>query len=236
MFEEEKPTNPEPKEATPAQPVDMFSGTKEPAASTTPQSSEPETEATEEDTEVQTMDEDDAHQSYSRRNMILALIALVVLLLIIGGAATYFFISQKQKPAQGAVEPTVQQEQTEVNVPQSETLAPPATEEGQSQEPQVQEQSSQAETEQLETPVVEAPKDTDRDGLSDEEESTLQTDVNSADTDSDGLTDREEVQVYKTNPLSADTDSDGFLDKQELDNGFNPNGEGKLPSGIPAAQ
>lgn len=70
--------------------------------------------------------------------------------------------------------------------------------------------------------------DTDGDGLTDEEEVTLETNINEPDTDGDGLFDREEVKVYKTNPLNPDTDGDGFTDGQEVKGGYNPNGEGKL--------
>jgi len=70
--------------------------------------------------------------------------------------------------------------------------------------------------------------DSDQDGLTDEEETTLGTDINNIDTDGDGLFDREEVKVYKTNPLLADTDGDGYSDGDEVKNGYNPAGAGKL--------
>lgn len=79
-------------------------------------------------------------------------------------------------------------------------------------------------------PVTEPEKviDSDRDGLTDEEETILGTNLIEPDTDGDGLFDREEVKVYKTNPLNPDTDADGFTDGQEVDGGYNPNGTGKL--------
>ena len=77
-------------------------------------------------------------------------------------------------------------------------------------------------------PDVSATLDSDQDGLTDQEEASLGTNPNNYDTDKDGLTDREEVKVYKTNPLSADTDGDGFKDGDEVNNGYNPNGTGKL--------
>lgn len=70
--------------------------------------------------------------------------------------------------------------------------------------------------------------DSDRDGLTDEEEGALGTNANEPDSDGDGLHDREEVKVYKTNPLNPDTDGDGFTDGQEVKGGYNPNGTGKL--------
>lgn len=72
------------------------------------------------------------------------------------------------------------------------------------------------------------PLDTDSDGLSDEEEKKLGTDINNPDTDSDGLSDREEVKVYKTDSLKKDTDGDGVSDGDEVKKGDNPLGAGKL--------
>lgn len=70
--------------------------------------------------------------------------------------------------------------------------------------------------------------DTDSDGLSNEEERILGTDINNPDTDGDGLFDREEVKVYGTDPLNPDTDGDGYLDGIEVRAGYNPKGPGKL--------
>ncbi len=72
------------------------------------------------------------------------------------------------------------------------------------------------------------PKDTDQDGLTDEEEMNFGTDINSVDTDEDGLFDRDEVKIYKTDPLNPDTDGDGYLDGVEVKAGYNPNGAGRL--------
>ncbi len=77
-------------------------------------------------------------------------------------------------------------------------------------------------------PNVTEPADSDQDGLPDEEERGLGTNINDIDTDGDGLFDREEVKVYKTNPLVPDTDGDGYLDGDEVKDGYNPNGPGKL--------
>lgn len=58
--------------------------------------------------------------------------------------------------------------------------------------------------------------DTDSDGLTDEEEVRLRTDLGKADTDGDGLTDPEEIELG-TDPRNPDTDNDGLLDGQEID-------------------
>ena len=73
-----------------------------------------------------------------------------------------------------------------------------------------------------------APLDSDRDGLTDEEESMYGTDSLKVDSDSDGLTDRDEAKVFETDPTEADTDGDGFLDGEEIRNGYDPKGSGRL--------
>jgi hypothetical protein len=70
--------------------------------------------------------------------------------------------------------------------------------------------------------------DSDKDGLTDEEELLYNTNPLNPDTDGDGLSDYEEVKIYNTDPLNPDTDGDGYLDGEEVNNGYNPNGPGKL--------
>ncbi len=60
------------------------------------------------------------------------------------------------------------------------------------------------------------PKDSDADGLLDEEETRIGTDPYDPDTDKDGLKDGAEVHTHKTDPLNPDTDSDGLLDGVEV--------------------
>lgn len=72
------------------------------------------------------------------------------------------------------------------------------------------------------------PIDTDRDGISDEEEALYGTDSTKVDTDEDGLTDRDEIKVFKTDPTNSDSDGDGFPDGEEVRNGYNPKGGGRL--------
>lgn len=84
------------------------------------------------------------------------------------------------------------------------------------------------ETETTTTTEQPAITDSDNDGLTDIGESALGTDYLNPDTDGDKLFDAEEVNVYKTDPLKADTDGDGYEDGMEVQNGFDPNGLGKL--------
>lgn len=57
--------------------------------------------------------------------------------------------------------------------------------------------------------------DTDGDGLYDELEIYLGTDIHEIDTDGDGLTDYQEVMELRTNPLITDTDNNGVSDYYE---------------------
>lgn len=72
--------------------------------------------------------------------------------------------------------------------------------------------------------------DADGDGLKDEEEKVLGTDINKFDTDNDGLNDFDEVKKWETDPLDPDTDGDGYLDGQEVEGGYDPLGPGRLDS------
>lgn len=58
--------------------------------------------------------------------------------------------------------------------------------------------------------------DSDKDGLSNDEERRIGTDPYNPDTDADQLTDFEEVRTYGTNPLKPDTDNDNLNDYAEL--------------------
>lgn len=58
-------------------------------------------------------------------------------------------------------------------------------------------------------------KDSDGDGLNDEDEPKYGTNPTDPDTDSDGLSDGDEVNKYKTDPLKNDTDGDGLTDGDE---------------------
>lgn len=93
------------------------------------------------------------------------------------------------------------------------------------QEQNVEEQ--EAEIDEGLTPAVTI--DADGDGLTDDEERALGTDINKADTDDDQLPDRDEVEVYKTDPLNKDSDGDGYMDGEEVKAGYDPKGPGRLP-------
>jgi outer membrane protein OmpA-like peptidoglycan-associated protein/opacity protein-like surface antigen len=60
------------------------------------------------------------------------------------------------------------------------------------------------------------PKDSDADGLTDEEELQIGTNPHDPDTDKDGLSDFDEVRKFKTDPLNPDTDYDGLKDGVEV--------------------
>lgn len=49
------------------------------------------------------------------------------------------------------------------------------------------------------------------------------TDSSQVDTDHDGLSDYDETTIYRSSPYLEDTDSDGILDGEETKNGTNPN-------------
>jgi cell division septation protein DedD len=72
--------------------------------------------------------------------------------------------------------------------------------------------------------------DTDRDGLTDEEERLYGTAVNNPDTDADGSSDFEELKIWGTDPNNPDTDAYSYKDGEEVKNGYNPRGSGKLPN------
>lgn len=70
--------------------------------------------------------------------------------------------------------------------------------------------------------IVDFAKDSDGDGLSDEDEAKLGTDPKNPDTDGDGLLDGKEVKKYKTNPKDPDTDGGGIKDGVEVKYGTDP--------------
>ncbi len=72
------------------------------------------------------------------------------------------------------------------------------------------------------TPPPSAGQDSDKDGISDDDEVLRTgTDPNKADSDRDGINDGVEV-IYRMNPLDADMDRDGVSDGQEVAQGSDP--------------
>ena len=64
--------------------------------------------------------------------------------------------------------------------------------------------------------------DRDEDGLTNERELGLDTDIDNPDTDVDGLDDGVEVTVHHTDPTVTDTDGDGLPDGREVEVGTTP--------------
>ncbi|MBT5338745.1 hypothetical protein HN643_03460 [Candidatus Falkowbacteria bacterium] len=135
-------------------------------------------------------------------------IAIIVIIVLITIGVVWFLISFIKKMKTPVVEaPVIEQVEEEVEVvPVDKVVAP-------------------VDSSIPNTPNV---SDRDNDGLSDDLEKELGTNIFKADSDGDGLFDISEVNVYKTDPLTADTDGDGFLDGEEVLGGYNPKGPGKL--------
>ncbi|HMS51230.1 MAG: T9SS type A sorting domain-containing protein [Sphingobacteriales bacterium] len=71
----------------------------------------------------------------------------------------------------------------------------------------------------LDTIPTSTSKDTDKDGLSDNDESKYGTDASDPDSDNDGLLDGQELIIVKTDPLNPDTDGDTVADGLEAPSG-----------------
>ena len=64
--------------------------------------------------------------------------------------------------------------------------------------------------------------DNDKDGLTNDKEKSIGTNMNLSDTDRDGISDNYEITESLTDPLKSDTDSDKINDGDELDLGLDP--------------
>jgi hypothetical protein len=169
----------------------------------------------------------------NRKTIVVASLILGVLLLVGGGVALARFLG---KPILGMTSGF----KSSTNTP-AVTTPDPATTPVITESPfdRLREKST-ADTATTDTNAVVpptetvAPKDTDSDGLNDDEETILGTDILGADSDKDGLSDYDEVRVYRTDAMNVDTDGDTFKDGDEVKNGYNPAGAGKL-FGVPPA-
>ena len=70
--------------------------------------------------------------------------------------------------------------------------------------------------------IPDSKEDLDNDGLNNEEEAKIGTNLIKEDTDDDGLTDLFELNTSRTDPLNPDTDGDGLSDGDEYKLGSNP--------------
>jgi Bacterial TSP3 repeat len=173
------------------------------------------------------------HEPAAIKRIIMAAIILIVVALI--GGAVWFFVVRKETPV------VIDIKTPSAAVAPVDTAAPPVS------EPPVIPTPAEEPVDITETPVkvpepvivpsaiplptattqISATLDSDKDGLTDEQEVKHKTDSNNPDTDSDGLNDSAEITIWGTDPLNKDTDGDGFTDGQEVLNGFNPKGPGK---------
>ena len=159
-------------------------------------------------------------QKSNKKMLLTTLILFVVLCLSV--AAFWYYVNYIQEETENIVLNENQNNGSNTNI-NEKSLADIVKEDAEKRKNQNQNTNKNI-------PLPSSKIDSDFDGLSDEEENKLGTNIHMADTDGDGLLDKEEVIIYHTNPLVADTDGDGFTDGEEVKNGYNPNGDGKLSS------
>lgn len=142
------------------------------------------------------------------------ILAGIGVLLIGGGAAWYLFLGVDNGSTPATQTPT-----------NDETQAEPYTD----QFPNDTDRDGISNEEEIALGLDTTEFDTDQDGLADAFElNGTNTDPTNADTDGDTLSDGQEFLIWNTDPTKADTDGDGFDDVTEIENGFNPNGDGRL--------
>jgi hypothetical protein len=196
---------------------------------------------------------DDAPKSKGGFRMIVIVLAAVAAVLVLAVGGIFLYQRFMAPPAAEEIEPTG----TGIEAPESESPSVPAV--IPSEEPVMEAPEAEAPPAVPETPPSAIPQpqpvgqslDTDGDGLTDIRETEFGTDIQSsdtdgdgladgrevemktdplvADTDGDGLTDGDEISLWLTSPLTVDTDGDSYPDGSEVKNGYNPNGEGRLP-------
>lgn len=176
----------------------------------------------------------------------IALLALLVILLL----ALIYLAYDKFFAKKAVIAPVSQQPITNEQNNDNEQIPLTPVTETETSTPLTETASTTSETIPTSTPVS-VILDSDSDGLMDEEERALGTDLNLLDTDSDGLSDYEEIRtysinplmmdsdndelsdyheikIYKTDPNKVDTDGDTYSDGGEVNSGYNPLGAGKL--------
>lgn len=174
-------------------------------------------------------DSADLHEPTAIKRILIASIVLVVVAII--GFAVWYFVIRKSTaantsivvtPPVAAPAPTAPEPVTPpAPVPDANIVNVDATGPAKEPEPVIEKPAD------VPLPVLDPQKDTDKDGLTDEQEKKLLTDPTNPDTDVDGLNDGAEINIWGTDPLVKDTDGDGYTDGQEVLNGFNPKGAGK---------
>lgn len=174
----------------------------------------------------------DLHEPTAIKRIMLAAIVLVVVALI--GFGVWFYVIRQ---AATSVTPTAQPVITTTPDATPDTTAPVTTDDGKSGvnvdatepilQPVPEPTPAPVKPDAVPLPTVDSQKDSDKDGLTDDQELKLGTDAANPDTDGDGLNDSAEINIWGTDPLVKDTDDDGFTDGQEVLNGFNPKGSGK---------
>ena len=160
--------------------------------------------------------------SHGRTAKKMILIGVIAVLVVIAAVLLASLILRSQK----AMVPAELSPVPSVTTPIEEIISPSSSVIPGSDNPRVRDDLLLGGSGEPESPAV--PTDSDRDGLSDEEELSLGTSSRSADTDADGLSDRDETKQWGTNPLNPDTDGDSYKDGDEVNNGYDPKGSGKL--------
>ncbi len=170
------------------------------------------------------MVEEVSMSSHGRTAKKMILIGVIAVLVVIAAVLLTSLILRSRKaiiPAEPSAAPSVTTPIEEI-ISQPSSLIPGST------SPRVRDDLLLGGEEPAEGSEPSRGVDSDRDGLSDEEERSLGTSPRSADTDADGLSDRDETKQWGTNPLNPDTDGDSYKDGDEVDNGYDPKGPGKL--------
>ena len=198
-------SEPAKKETGPAPAEDIFASTDTGAAPPPPPAFKP---IVPQETGGLTPQELGEFNAGSRRGPVIAIVVIVIIIIAAAAGAGWFFFF-KDKPAE-----IFKGEQIEEPIDEK----PVVVEEPIDEEPVV--------VEEPEEPII--PKDTDQDGLSDQEEEFYGTDPKLVDSDNDQLSDKDEIKVYGTDPRDPDTDNDTYPDGHEVRNGYNPKGAGKL--------